>query len=99
MPKHMLNNVSDLEFLDFPPPHYKMCNFGDGKCGWISVSQEQSILCYVTLTLLHGVIVIQENLLTMRMNKNEGSAYLCKTRIIGVQNLLSLDFLLLQITS
>lgn len=39
-----------------------MCNFGDGKCGWILLSQEQGILGCVTLTPLCGVIDIQENL-------------------------------------
>lgn len=61
MTKHMLGNESDLEFLDFFS-NFKMCNFGDGKCGWIPVSQEQGILGCVTLTLFCGVIGIQENL-------------------------------------
>lgn len=61
MPKHMLDNWSDLEFLDFFL-NSKMCNSGDGKCGRVSVSQEQGILGCVTFTLLRGVIGIQENL-------------------------------------
>lgn len=40
--------------------HYEMCNFGDGKRGWIPVSQEQGILGCVILTLLYGVIGIWE---------------------------------------